>query len=76
MNEEQKRVCAERLQGLFAEVIERANNKSDISRIFDALYKLKFSLEYEAKVGTISVQKLEKKAIKSEVEELLQKCAQ
>ena len=76
MNDEERSICIDRLHGLFAEVTGYAKNKNDFTRIFDLLYKLKFSFEYDSKVGTISVQKLEKKAIKNEIEELLQKCAQ
>lgn len=68
---EQKKVLEQRLQMLLSEIVDLTQSNKDIMRIFEQLYKLKFNLEHDAQVNQITPQKLDKKAIKEEVQSLI-----
>lgn len=67
----QKQVLEQRLQVLLSEIVKLAITNKDIMRIFEQLYKLKFSFEHDAQVNQIMPQRLDKKAIKEEVQSLI-----
>jgi hypothetical protein len=72
LTDEQKRVLEQRLHDLISEIVRLTSTNKEIMRIFEQLYKLKFRFEHDAQINQIAPQALDRKAIKEELNSLLQ----
>lgn len=73
LDNNQKHSILGRLQVLITETVDLAGDSKNLSKIFEALYKLKYRFQHETEVQQIAPTTLDRKAIREELSSLINK---
>lgn len=73
LTQEQKNAVVGNLHELIAQIVEMSANFKNVTKIYEALYKLKFRFEHESQLQQILPTPFDRKAVKEQVYLLLNK---